>query len=120
MQVGVLYSREYNRYAQPQQRSKADKNNVLLLEIGFDHITTATSFVAYVSDKYGFSRSSVWYNLKKLKSKGVIDFAEKGEEARALTLTKKGELQLRSTVSKGANFQGYGYGLVGKIRYGLQ
>ncbi|MDE1804926.1 MAG: hypothetical protein KGH59_04060 [Candidatus Micrarchaeota archaeon] len=78
------------------------KEQVIIAEIGFDHITTATSFVEYLYEKYGFSRSCVWYNLKKLKKKGVLDFAEKceSEAYKPLYLTKEGVSTLRAILSQ--------------------
>ena len=52
-----------------------EREQLVLLEIGSDVIDTASSFVNYISEAYGFSKSSVWYVLKKLKDKDVIDFA---------------------------------------------
>ena len=81
---------------------KTRKEQIIIAEIGFDHITTATSFVEYVFEKYGFSRSCVWYNLKKLKKKGVVDFSEKceAEAYKPLYLTKEGVSTLRAILSQ--------------------
>ena len=87
------------------------KDEVILAEIGYDHITTATSFVEYLYEKYGFSKSSVWYNLKKMKKGAVLDFAEKGEEGKPLYLTRKGVEILRTRLSKKA-------AVVGRISMG--
>ncbi len=78
------------------------KDEIILAEIGYDHITTATSFVEYLYEKYGFSKSSVWYNLKKLKKSAVVDFAEKGDEGKPLCLTRKGVEILRTRLSQKA------------------
>lgn len=75
------------------------KEKLLLAEIGFDHITTATSFVDYISEKHGFSKSCIWYNLKKLKKMRVLDFAEKGEPGKPLYLTREGVATLRGLLS---------------------
>ena len=61
-----------------------------LAEIGLDEIETATSFVDYMNERYGESKSSVWYRLKRMKELGFVEFMEKGEEARPLSLTRKG------------------------------
>jgi hypothetical protein len=57
-------------------------------------IDSAASFVDYISDEYGISKSSVWYNLNCLKDKGVIDFADKQHQGKPLMLTKRGSDQL--------------------------
>jgi len=84
------------------------KEQIILAEIGFDEISTATSFVEYLFEKYGFSRSCIWYNLKKLKHKGVLDFAEKCESEvnKPLFLTKEGVGTLRAILSRGVAAQG--------------
>jgi len=48
-----------------------------------------TKFVSFISEKYGFSRTSVWYNLRKMKNSGLIVFGsseEKGIKARITML----------------------------------
>lgn len=75
------------------------KEAMLLAEIGLEQIPTATEFVCYFSGKYGTSQSGVWYTLKKLKAMGLVDFTEKGQENRPLSLTKGGLSLLRSTVA---------------------
>jgi DNA-binding PadR family transcriptional regulator len=62
----------------------------MLIEIGRDVIDTASSFVNYISEEYGFSKSSVWYVLNKLKAKGVIDFASRDEIGKGMSLTVLG------------------------------
>jgi hypothetical protein len=84
MQVGRL------KYNTTLEICFSDKEVLLLAEIGLDEIATATSFVEYVCDKYGISRSGAWYCLKKLKKEGVVEFTEKGEEYRPLSMTEKG------------------------------
>ncbi len=73
----------------------SDKEVMVLSEIGLDQIPTATEFVEYISEKYGFSQSGVWYTLHRLKEKGMLDFTEKGEEYRPLELTEGGKNVLR-------------------------
>ena len=68
----------------------SDKAITLIMEIGFDEIATATSFIDYVSEKYGVSKSGLWYCLKKLKSAGLVEFTEKGGSYAPLGLTLKG------------------------------
>jgi DNA-binding PadR family transcriptional regulator len=61
-----------------------------MLEIGADSIDTASGFVNYVSEEYGFSKSSIWYNLNRLKEQSLVEFASKDEIGKPLTLTKAG------------------------------
>ena len=63
---------------------------LIILEIGFDLIPSASSFTEYVSNIYGFSKSTAWYNLKNLKNKKILDFATKINPTQILALTKKG------------------------------
>lgn len=63
---------------------------LIILEIGYDLIPSASSFTEYVSNIYGFSKSTVWYNLKNLKNKNVLNFATKINPKQILALTKKG------------------------------
>ena len=61
-----------------------------MIEIGFDKIDSASSFVEYISESYGFSKSSIWYNLNRLREKGLLDFATRDEVGKALELTDAG------------------------------
>ena len=48
-----------------------------------------TSFVSIICEKYGFSKTCVWYNLRKMKDSGLIVFGnsnEKGMKARMTML----------------------------------
>ncbi len=72
-----------------------EREQLMLIEIGKDVIDTASSFVNYMSEEYGFSKSSVWYVLNKLKSYGVVDFASKEEIGKGMSLTSRGLEQLR-------------------------
>lgn len=78
------------KYNSTLEVSFSDKEVLLLAEIGLDEIATATSFVEYVCDKYGISKSGAWYCLKKLKKEGVVEFTEKGEAYKPLSMTKQG------------------------------
>ena len=66
------------------------REQLILVEVGMDSIDSASSFVDYMCESYGFSKSSVWYNLKSLKRKGVLDFASKDEPGKPLSLTSAG------------------------------
>lgn len=76
------------------------KEMVILSELGLDEMMSSTPFVDYLHEKYGFSKSGVWYTLKKLKKEGMLDFMEKGEEYRPLKLTKSGLDCLRESLSR--------------------
>jgi hypothetical protein len=76
------------------------REQLILAEVGRDRIDSASSFVDYLCESYGFSKSSVWYNLKSLKKKGVLDFATKEEQGKPLALTEEGLVQLAAIGSK--------------------
>ncbi len=86
------------------------REQLIVLEIGRDAIDSASAFVTYMSESYGFSKSSVWYNLKRMKEKKVLDFASKDEQGKALVLTKSGVHELASLGRAGvklASFEEY-------------
>ncbi len=66
------------------------RESLLVLEIDKDKIDSASMFVDYISQSYGFSKSTVWHNLVMLKAKGIADFASKMEAGKPLSLTNKG------------------------------
>ncbi|HUB92379.1 MAG TPA: hypothetical protein VL945_00290 [Candidatus Saccharimonadales bacterium] len=80
----------------------SEKELIMLSEIGLDDIPTATSFVEYMADKYSMSASGIWYTLKKLKEKRVVDFTERvrGEEDKPLSLTAYGREIIRKKISE--------------------
>ena len=80
------------RFIDKQKLSRREQ--LLMLEIGADRIDTASSFVNYVNEEYGFSKSSVWYNLNRLKEQGLVEFANKDEIGKPLNLTRVGRDQL--------------------------
>jgi DNA-binding PadR family transcriptional regulator len=84
MQVGTRYNDALDAFR------ISDKAATLIMEIGFDEIATATSFIDYISAKYGVSKSGAWYCLKKLKKAGIVEFTERGEQYKPLSLTAKG------------------------------
>ncbi len=66
------------------------REQLILVEIGRDRIDTASSFVDYIEENYGLSKSSVWYCLKRLKELEVLGFASKEEQGKPLALTRQG------------------------------
>ncbi len=70
------------------------REQLLVVEIDHDVIDSASAFVDYISNEYGISKSSVWYNLNCLKEKGIVDFADREHPGGPLTLTKRGVEQL--------------------------
>ena len=75
----------------------SEREHLIIREIGFDRIDSASSFVDYVSEIYGIAKSTAWYSLKKLKSVGIVYFAGKGEGVEpGLFLTIKGKNALRN------------------------
>jgi hypothetical protein len=70
------------------------REQLILLEISEDRIDTASSFVEYLREAYGFSKSSTWYCLNRLKEFGLVEFANKEEVGKPLSLTKRGLTEL--------------------------
>ena len=66
------------------------REQLILVEIGKDKINSASGFVDYMEEVYGFSKSSTWYNLNRMKEKGFIEFATKDSPGKALYLTNFG------------------------------
>ncbi len=66
------------------------REQLVMLEIGSDSISSASSFVEYMEESYSISKSSVWYTLKRLKERNLIDFATKDEPGKSLALTQQG------------------------------
>ncbi len=66
------------------------REKLILLEIGNDRIDSASAFVDYMHEAYGFSKSSVWYNLNRLKEKGMLDFATRESPGLPLELSQRG------------------------------
>jgi predicted transcriptional regulator len=68
----------------------SDKEKLILEEISNNNGNQCiTSFVSLICEKYGFSKTCVWYNLRKMKESGLIVFgnsAEKGMKARITLL----------------------------------
>ena len=85
---------ESREYAGGVKLSKREQ--LIVLEIGRDRIDTASGFVNYMEESYGFSKSSIWYNLNRLKEKRVLDFASKERHGEPLALTKVGMGSLAS------------------------
>ncbi len=79
-------------------RRLSEKEVVLLAEIGLNEIPTATDFVEFAAEQYGMSQSGIWYTLKKLKKEGMLDFTERGETYKPLTLTEGGMRVLRNSM----------------------
>jgi Mn-dependent DtxR family transcriptional regulator len=82
----------------PERLRVTEKELTMMYEIGLNVIPTATDFVDYIASKYQVSQSGVWYTLKKLKKEGIVDFTEKGEDAKPLGLTEFGMRVIRSKI----------------------
>lgn len=87
--MAQIYSRVYTKEIKLGRREQ-----LILLEISKDKIDTASSFVDYLQDNYGFSKSSSWYCLNRLKEFGLVDFANRVELGKPLCLTKVGLAEL--------------------------
>ena len=94
----TIYSR-----ALAKEAALSIREQLLVLEIDRDAIDSASSFVDYISDEYGISKSSVWYNLNCLKEKGVITFADRQHQGVPLMLTRKGVEQLTAVAMQTAH-----------------
>ncbi|MCL4371800.1 hypothetical protein M1373_00565 [Candidatus Marsarchaeota archaeon] len=79
----------YENYERLTQREQ-----LIIVEIGADKIDSASSFVIYMSEAYGISKSSVWYALNRLKERRLVDFASKDDPGRQLALTEQGNAVL--------------------------
>jgi DNA-binding MarR family transcriptional regulator len=103
-----MRAERYSEYSQDSAFKVGDsiklggKEQIIIMEIGYEHIDSASAFVDYIYEEYGFSKSTVWYNLKKLKKKGVVSFAEKGESQKPLELTKEGIVLMRGLALRSA------------------
>ncbi len=87
----------------------SDKRMLIISEIGYDQIATATSFVEYIYEKYGVSRSTIWYNMNEMKKNGVLDFADKDNKNKPLALTRDGVTLLRSAHVKQSSMRPVAY-----------
>ena len=83
------------------------RERLILLEIGTDKIDSASAFVSYLSESYGFSKSSVWYNLNRLKEIGMLEFATKDEPGKLLSLTYAGLKELRRLAQEGVRLEDF-------------
>jgi len=101
-----------------EQLRVTDKELMIMYEIGLNLIPTATDFVDYVSSKYEVSQSGIWYTLKKLKKESIVDFTEKGEGPKPLSLTEFGMRVIRSRIMDVDNRQ-YHRILVAKVGMGV-
>ncbi|MDE1866052.1 MAG: hypothetical protein KGH94_05455 [Candidatus Micrarchaeota archaeon] len=91
----TIYSR-----AIAKEVSLSRREQLLVLEIDHDTIDSASAFVDYISDEYGISKSSVWYNLNCLKEKGIVSFADKQHPGEPLMLSRKGFEQLAALAGR--------------------
>lgn len=87
--MAQIYSRVYTKEIKLGRREQ-----LIMLEIEKDHIDTASSFVEYMEENYGFSRSSTWYCLNRLREQGLAEFANKEQMGKPLSLTKQGLAEL--------------------------
>ena len=77
----------------------SDKELALISDIGLREIPTATDFVKSTAKKYCVSSSGVWYILKRLKGKRVVDFTERKRGlSKPLSLTGYGKTIARKKV----------------------
>ncbi len=87
---------EYEKRLERVIRNK--KAQIIISEIGYEHMMSATGFVIYMHEKYGISESTLWYTLKRLKKEGLLEFGTRGE-GKPLELTRAGIEVLRSMIA---------------------
>jgi len=61
------------------------KEKLILREMRNNGNHCITKFVSFMCNKYGFSKTCIWYNLRKMREDGLIIFGdskEKGKEPR--------------------------------------
>jgi predicted transcriptional regulator len=58
-----------------------------------------TSFVSLVCEKYGFSKTCVWYNLRKMKDSGLIVFGNSSERGMKARITMLGLIAEDKTIN---------------------
>jgi hypothetical protein len=92
--LGVYVAQIYTTSVELKSLKLSRREQLILLEIGKDKIDTASSFVDYMHENYGFSKSSTWYCLNKLKELRIAEFANKAEQGKPLSLTKLGVVEL--------------------------
>jgi predicted transcriptional regulator len=69
------------------------KEKLILHEIGKNNDNQSiTNFVSLICEKYGFSKTCVWYNLRKMKDSGLIVFGNSGERGKKARMTLLGLL----------------------------
>lgn len=76
------------------------REQLIMLEIGNDRIDSASSFVDYMNENYGFSKSSMWYCLNRMREHGIAQFANKGEQGMPLYLTDSGLSELGKFINE--------------------
>ncbi len=96
------------------------REQLIMLEIGLDGISSASSFVEYMEESYRISRSSVWYALKRLKERNLIDFATRDEVGKSLGLTRHGRDALQVVERSKAEILKYFTGAVISETVGLR
>lgn len=68
-----------------------DKEKIILEEAA-KNSTNVTKLVCIISKNYGFSKTSIWYNLKKLKEDGLIEFGDSEKKGIDVKLTFLGSM----------------------------
>lgn len=68
-----------------------EKEKIVIAEIGTDEFQSASKFAAYISEEYNIPVSTVWYTLKRLRDKGLLEFSDRESNLFIpLRLTKNG------------------------------
>lgn len=72
--------------------SRLNKKEKIILKEAANNKTNVTRLVYQISKDYGFSKTCIWYNLKKLKQSGLLDFGDLEKKGINVQLTFLGSL----------------------------
>ena len=59
--------------------------------------TNVTQLVNLIEKQTGSSRTSIWYNLRKIKAAGLIDFGSKSDKGKPAKITEIG-MQVKEAI----------------------
>ena len=71
---------------------RLNKKELIILDEAAKNSTNVTKLVCLISKNYGFSKTSIWYNLKKLKQDGLLVFGDSDCKGIDVQLTFLGSL----------------------------
>jgi predicted transcriptional regulator len=71
---------------------RLNEKEKIILEEAAKNNTNVTKLVSHISKAHGFSKTSVWYNLKKLKEDGLLIFGDCDKKGINVKLTLLGSI----------------------------